>query len=993
MGSAVVTELSAAGFADADEIGRGGFGIVFRCTQVALDRVVAVKVLTAELHEDRERFLREQRAMARLTGHPNVVGVLQVGETASGYPYLVMQYHRRGSLEARIKRLGRLPIEEVLRVGVKMAGALESAHHLGILHRDVKPANILLTEFGEPALSDFGIAHVAGGFTTTAGTFTGSPAFTAPEILSGDPPSQASDVYGLGATVFAALTGHAAFERRSGEQVVAQFLRIASEPMPDLRERGIPEDVSAVIEKAMWREPADRPSAISLGEELQRVQSAHGLPVDEMALRGGEQVRRAEQGSARQPALVRRARGSLPIELTSFIGRDAELGEVRKALSTSRLVTLTGVGGVGKTRLARRAAAEAQQDFSDGARLIELGELRDGSLLADVVAAGLGLRDESARSLHEVLVDFLGARELLLVLDNCEQLIEEVARLVEELLRDCPHLRILVTSRERLGAYGESVVPLAPLAYPDAENPPTLDSLARSDAVALFSERAAAAVRSFRLTEENKATVANIISRLEGLPLAIELAAARLRAMSLEQLRERLADRYQLLTRGARGAPKRQQTLSWSVGWSYDLCSPAEQRLWARLSVFAGVFELEAAEYVCGPDMADYEFLDLVESLVDKSILIRTESHNVVRFRLLETLREYSRQQIQDTSEYRELRRRHADWYRQVARNAFDGWFSPRQLDWLARIQREMPNIREALEFSLSEDGEAALAISAALHPFWMCRGMLREARHWTDRALARAPVEPTRDRVQALFSAVLISPLHGDVSAGAARAAEARALAEKTDDPIAHAGVAMAEGITAIMSGDFKAATAQLKEALRASDDDNVQVNAMLLLGWALEFAGDTRRALSWQEKALALATSRGETVYRSYALWELGIRWFQHGRLDRAEQLLQEGLRVAQLINDQRNAAGCLEGLAWIAAQRKNPTGAAVMMGAADALAGAVGSVAIPTLPRLHAFHAECERRAQEALGHEGFTAARQQGSAMSFDEAAAYALSDDT
>ena len=284
VGSAVVTELSAAGFDDADEIGRGGFGIVFRCNQVELDRIVAVKVLTAELHEDRERFLREQRAMARLTGHPNIVGVLQVGETASGYPYLVMQYHRQGSLQARIKRLGLLPIDEVLRVGVKMAGALESAHRLGILHRDVKPANILLTDYGEPALTDFGIAHVAGGFETAAGTFTGSPAFTAPEILSGDPASQASDVYGLGATLFAALTGHAAFERRSGEQVVAQFLRIATEPVPDLRDGGIPNDVSAVIEEAMSREPTDRPSAITLGEELQRAQSAHGFPVDEMAL-------------------------------------------------------------------------------------------------------------------------------------------------------------------------------------------------------------------------------------------------------------------------------------------------------------------------------------------------------------------------------------------------------------------------------------------------------------------------------------------------------------------------------------------------------------------------------------------------------------------------------------------------------------------------------------------------------------------------------------
>jgi non-specific serine/threonine protein kinase len=250
--------------------------------------------------------------------------------------------------------------------------------------------------------------------------------------------------------------------------------------------------------------------------------------------------------------------------------------------------------------------------------------------------------------------------------------------------------------------------------------------------------------------------------------------------------------------------------------------------------------------------------------------------------------------------------------------------------------------------------------------------------------------MEPTRDRVQALFSSVLTMPLSGDLSGCAARAAEARALAEQTDDPVAHAGVAMADGIAAIMGGELHSAATYLEEALQASDDPNMQVNAMLLLGWALEFAGDTRRSLAWQEKALALATSRGEKVYRSYALWELGIRWMQHGKPDRAEELLQEGLRFAQQIHDQRNAAGCLEGLAWIAAHREKPRAAAVLMGASDALARAVGSVAAP-LPRLRELLAECESSAREALGGDEFEAAHREGGAMSLDEAAAYALND--
>lgn len=239
----VADELRAAGFDNAEEIGRGGFGVVYRCSQPALQRTVAVKVLTAELDEEnRERFFREQRAMGQLTGHPNIVGVLQVGATDTGRPYLVMPYYPQDSLDVRVRRHGPLSGEEVLRLGVKVAGGLETAHRLGIVHRDVKPANILITDYGEPALTDFGIAHIAGGFKTATGSVTGSPAFTSPEVLRGDPPTPAADIYGLGATLFAALTGHAAFERRSGEQVVAQFLRIATQPVPDLREHGVAEN-------------------------------------------------------------------------------------------------------------------------------------------------------------------------------------------------------------------------------------------------------------------------------------------------------------------------------------------------------------------------------------------------------------------------------------------------------------------------------------------------------------------------------------------------------------------------------------------------------------------------------------------------------------------------------------------------------------------------------------------------------------------------------
>src|SRR5215475_1340510 len=274
----VPAELVAVGFEEPEEIGRGGFGVVYRCSQPDLDRVVAVKVLTTDLEPDNlERFVREQVAMAKLSGHPHIVNLFQVGTTATGRPYIVMQYHPHGSLEAKIHDTGPIGWRDALHVGVKVAGALETAHRRGTLHRDVKPANILLTEYGEPQLTDFGIARISGGFETAEGLITGSPAYTAPEVLLGDPPEVTSDVYSLASTLFCAGTGHAVFERRKGEQMVSQFLRITKHPMPNLRDSGLPADVCAVIEQAMSRNIEDRPAtAKAFGEQLRDVPRIHG---------------------------------------------------------------------------------------------------------------------------------------------------------------------------------------------------------------------------------------------------------------------------------------------------------------------------------------------------------------------------------------------------------------------------------------------------------------------------------------------------------------------------------------------------------------------------------------------------------------------------------------------------------------------------------------------------------------------------------------------
>jgi serine/threonine-protein kinase PknK len=487
-------ELRNAGFEEATEIGRGGFGVVYRCNQPLLDRAVAVKVLTANLDpENLDRFLREQHAMGRLSGHPNIVTILQVGTTTTGRPFIVMPYHAKNSLEALIRRHGPLDWSESLHVGVKLAGALEAAHGAGILHRDVKPGNILLSEYGEPELTDFGIARMAGGFQTATGVITGSPAFTAPEVLEGETPTPASDVYSLGATLFCALTGHAAFERRSGEKVIAQFLRITSQPIPDLREHGFPAGVAAVIERAMARDSAARPvSAAVLGEELREVQRISGVAVDEMARPVELGVeRRTSPATATQ---VGRDTGATflatsgatflatptpptpatkyrpPVATRSLVARD-RLIDVLRAGGRRRFVLIHGPSGCGKSTLAAQWQEELSRDgvavgwltIDDDdnnvvwflAHLIELiRRVRPG------LAASLGQvldehGDDAARYVLTTFIDEIHEKDdrMALIIDDWHRVsdAQTTAALGFLLEHGCHHLQIIVTSWSRAG--------------------------------------------------------------------------------------------------------------------------------------------------------------------------------------------------------------------------------------------------------------------------------------------------------------------------------------------------------------------------------------------------------------------------------------------------------------------------------------------------------------------------------------------------------------
>ncbi len=399
--------------------------------------------------------------------------------------------------------------------------------------------------------------------------------------------------------------------------------------------------------------------------------------------------------------------GNLPLELSSFVGRRREVAEAKRALAASRLLTLIGMGGVGKTRLALRTAAEVQRAFDDGVWLVELDQLHDPALVAHTIAVTLGLGEQPGQPTITSVTEYLAPRRLLLVLDNCEHLVEACAALTEAVLLAAPDVRVLATSREPLGVRGEATQLVPSLTVPDPQECHSWTELSAYEAVSLFADRAAAVLSGFEVDGGNQDAVVEICDRLDGLPLAIELAAVRLRALSPQQIAQRLSDRYRLLSTELRGAPTRQQTLRSCIEWSYDLCSATERLLWARASVFAGGFELDAAEEICAGDgLAPEDLLDVVTALVGKSILIRDEHRAVVRYRLLETMREFGQDKLRETGQYPALRERHMRWYEQLVRQAEADWVSPRQVAWFGRLDREHANVQVALDYCLTEPAQ-----------------------------------------------------------------------------------------------------------------------------------------------------------------------------------------------------------------------------------------------------------------------------------------------
>jgi predicted ATPase/DNA-binding CsgD family transcriptional regulator len=673
---------------------------------------------------------------------------------------------------------------------------------------------------------------------------------------------------------------------------------------------------------------------------------------------------------------TRRGAG-LPAETTSFVGRRHELAEAKRLLSVSRLLTLTGVGGVGKTRLAVRVAGQLSRAFPDGVWLVSLATLDDDALVPHAVADVLGIRGDTPGKVLDVVVEYLRERRLLLVLDNCEHLLDACTALVEAILPVAVEVRVLATSRHRLNLTGEQLLEVPPLRVP------TLEELARGvftaktfPALELFTDRAATAVPGFKMTAGNQEHMAQLCHRLDGLPLAIELAAMRMRSLSIKQLVKWLDDRYRLLTGGRRTALSRHQTLRAAMDWSYELCTRQEQLVWAMLSVFAGSFDLSAAEAVCvGEDIESADILDTVADLVDKSILVGEHYGGAIRYRLLSSLRNYGLEKLTELGKVSAARRRHRDYYLRLAEACERQWFGPRQLQIVESLRTELDNFRAALTFCVTTPGEAqdGLNLAGVLWCYWNPCGVHYEMRYWFHQAL-RQGAKPSGVRLKPLWAGGTLTLIH-------TRSAAVLLAGAPPDQP-------------AQAREDLPAATpvaGSIPDWQRADEElMGFVVLSRVELACTLVFQAKPDQAVPLCVEAVAICEAHEEQWARSYALRTLAMAQWALGDYDSATTRGRECLRLKYVVHDRQSLGRTLDLLAAVAASAGDAERAAVLQGAAERIWHGTARNPLESQPRTGRIRAS-ERQARKILGDHRFERARQRGGELSRDDVVAYALAD--
>ncbi len=876
-------------------------GEVYLAHDVRLDREVALKLLPRRVTSNLDAiasFRREALTLASLT-HPNIATVHGFEETPDGLLFLVLE---RVEGETLADRLGRsdLSLNDSLQICAQIAQALEAAHERRVIHRDVKPGNVMIGPRGLVKVLDFGIARRAsavarpggprtapapGAPTTTlesdepgatialpapnrapgaaggteSGTILGTPGYMSPEEILGSDVDERADVFAFGCVLYECLAGRRAFSGATTVEIMSAVLdrRADLSALPE----NTPGRVRALIERCLERTPSERLASMRAARvELEEV----------LGIRRASALREGDGYSTPH---------NLPAQTTSFVGRAALLGECRGLFDSSRLLTLAGIGGSGKTRLALRLAASLLVEYPDGVWFVNLAQLADPGRVPDVAAAALAVPDEPGRTSLESLAGHVRDRQMLFVLDNCEEVLAGAALFATSLLRACPGTRVLATSRQALGLDGETVLAVPPLAIPIAGAPASVESLREFEAVELFLDRARAAQPDFELNSANAPAVAEICRRLDGIPLALELAAGRIRVLSAEQIRDRLDDRFRLLARPGSDPPSRRQTVKAVIQWSWDHLLPPEQDLMRRLAVFTGGWTLERAARVCAESGDEFEVLDLLTRLVEHSLVVVDASSGEARYRFLESVWQFALEQLEASDERAVLRERHLAIYLDLAEQSETALSGPAAAAQVAALVREEENLLAALAFSAhAEDGaRRGLRLVTNIQRFWSMQGRYALGRRAFEMALAHP---------------------------GAALPSPERAWA-----------LVRASGL-ALVQGDHEAARTELEESLEywrtSGDPAGVPPAVLAGLGVVAMFQSRFEDALDLGEQSLAAYRRNGKSRGIGMALHNLGTIECGLGRPDYGLARFAAAVPILREVGDATTLAMCLSGFA---------------------------------------------------------------------------------
>jgi len=898
-------------------LGAGGMGEVYRAKDTRLEREVAIKTLSLERCSQPEalsRFEQEARSACALN-HPNIVTIYELGQV-NGTRFIAMELVAGKTLR-ELLTCGPIPFRKAVAIAAQIADALAKAHAIGIVHRDLKPENLMVSGDATAKILDFGLAKLlavhdspdsdASTILTELGTVMGTVGYMSPEQATGREVDFRSDQFSFGSVLYEMVTGSPAFRKKTHAETTAAILRDEPERLGS-RMLQAPPPFLWIVERCLAKDPKERyASTQDLARDLAAVR-------DRLA---EASTRPSESGP-----------NNLPVQRTAFIGREHEATALRELLSRVdvQLVTLTGPGGIGKTRLALQVAAEASAEFPGGVCFVSLSAVTDPGLIPSTIGQALGVRETGNQSPQESLKEYVSGlgRPMLLLLDNFEHLVS-AAPVITQLLTTGPKLKVAVTSQAPLHVYGEHEFPVPPLALPDLKSIPPLEVLSRLPAVALFVERAQAIKREFALTRENAPAVAAICARLDGLPLAIELAAARIKLLSPSAMLARLESRLNLLTGGARDLPTRQQTLRSTVDWSYSLLNAAEQTLFRRLSVFTGGCTLEGVEAVCDTKSdLGLDILDGMASMVDKSLAQQVEQVDAeTRFLMLSTIREYAVERLVESNDESSARRAHAAYYLVLAEEGAEDVVA--HPEWLDRFEVEHDNFRTALDYLIrTGDAEWGLRLGAALFRFWETREHLTEGRDAIARLLAlQGTASRPKLRARMLFAAAVLAGELGDYGAARQLFEDSLETCLELND---NRGVAVALNALAVNArdrGDLAAASLLFDRCVaiwKDSGDSADIARALSNLANVTKLQGDYARSSSLYDECLTMFRKAGDGAGVAWTLNYQGDVAREKADLAAARSFCEQSLAAFRELRDGWGIASALSDLASLSCDLGN-------------------------------------------------------------------------